>query len=194
MQVAHIEFMVRSLCWWSVESKEFALSVVGGATGIRICEKCKGLTRSILLDKDETAWLNKSFSELVSVQDSRVFWNQSVRGFPRILAQQCYNRHGYFLTVEEYEGRRRSGSILVPKGRFGEGWERFGLQLRLAFRLLHADSTSSLKQLGAFRVPHVESNNVTRRSYTEVLRSSLPKLEEPLPPFQECPPAKGPDD
>jgi hypothetical protein len=167
--------------------------VVGGATGIRICEKCKGLTRSILLDKDETAWLNKSFSELVSVQDSRVFWNQSVRGFPRILAQQCYNRHGYFLTVEEYEGRRRSGFILVPKGRFGEGWERFGLQLRLAFRLLHADSTSSLKQLGAFGVPLVESNIMTR-SYAEVLRSSPPKPEESLPPIQAGPLAKGPDD
>jgi hypothetical protein len=59
--------MVRSLCWWSVESKDFALSVVGGTTGIRIREKCKGLIRSILLDKDETVWLIKSFGELVSV-------------------------------------------------------------------------------------------------------------------------------
>jgi len=191
--------MVRSLRWWTVESKEFALSVVGGATGIRIREKGKGLTRSILMDKDEAAWLIKSLGELVSVQDSRVFWNQSIRGFPRILAQQCSNRHCYFLTVEEYEGRRRSGSIMVPKGRFGEGWERFGLELRLAFRLIHAGTTSSLKQLGA-----------------EVLRSSLPKLEEPLGPHfrpfprarkrhvspvlagvkgfqaQACPPAKGP--
>jgi hypothetical protein len=186
--------MVRSLRWWSVESKEFALSVVGGATGIRIREKCKGMTRSILLDKDETAWLIKSFGELVSVQDSRVFWNQSVRGFPRILAQQCYNRHGYFLTVEEYEGRRRSGSIMVPKGRFREGWEKFGFELHLAFRLLHSDSTSSLKQLGAFGAPLVESNIVTRRSYAEVLRSLLPKLEESLSPFQAGPLAKGPGD
>jgi hypothetical protein len=166
--------------------------VVGGATGIRIREKCKGLTRSILLDKDESAWLIKSFGELVSVQDSRVFWNQSGCGFPRILAQQCYNRHGYFLTVEEYEGRR-SSTIRVLKGRFGEGWEKFGLALRLTFRLLQADSTSSLKQLGAFGVPLVESNIMTR-SYAEVLRSSPPKPEESLPPIQAGPLAKGPDD
>jgi len=149
------------LRWWLVESKEFALSVVGGATGIRIREKGKGLTRSILMDKDEAAWLIKSLGELVSVQDSRVFWNQSIRGFPRILAQQCSNRHCYFLTVEEYEGRRRSGSIMVPKGRFGEGWERFGLELRLAFRLIHAGTTSSLKQLGASGVP--QASPISRR-------------------------------
>jgi nucleosome binding factor SPN SPT16 subunit len=65
--------MVRSSCWWSVESKEFDLSVVGGSIGIRIREKCKGVTRSILLDKDEAVWLIKSYDELVTVQDSGVF-------------------------------------------------------------------------------------------------------------------------
>jgi hypothetical protein len=97
------------------------LSVVGGFTGIRIHEKHKGVTRSILIDKDEAAWLIKSFHDLVTVQDHRVFWNQSVSGFPRILGQQCSNRHSFFLIIEEYEGRRRSGSVLVPKGKLGEG-------------------------------------------------------------------------
>jgi hypothetical protein len=175
--------MVRSLRWWPIESKEFALSVVGGATGIRVCEKGKGLTRSILLDKDEAAWLIKSLGELVSVQDSRVFWNQSVHGFPRILAQQCSNRHGYFLTIEEYEGRRRSGSIMVSKGKFGEGWEIFGLELRSAFRLIHTGTSSSSKQLGASGAPLAEFNTEKMRSYAEVLRSSQPKLEDPLGPL-----------
>lgn len=49
--------MVSSLSWWLVELKEFALSVVGGFTGIRIHEKREGVTRSILIDKDEAAWL-----------------------------------------------------------------------------------------------------------------------------------------
>jgi len=56
-----------------VESKEFALSVVGGFTGIRIHEKRKGVTRSILIDKDEAAWLLKFFHDLVTVHDRRVF-------------------------------------------------------------------------------------------------------------------------
>jgi len=62
------------------------LSVVGGCTGIKIFEKRKGVTRSILLDKDEAAWLLKFIHDLVTVKDRRVFWNQSVSGFPRILA------------------------------------------------------------------------------------------------------------
>jgi hypothetical protein len=74
--------------------------------------------RSILLDKNETAWLIKSFDDLVTVKDSRVLWNQSFLGYPWILAQQCSNRHGFFLVLEEFEGRRRSGSILVPQGSY----------------------------------------------------------------------------
>jgi len=137
--------MVTSSCWRSVESKEFALSVVGGYTGIRIFEKRKRVMRSILLDKDEAAWLLKFFHDLVTVKDRRVFGNQSVSGFPRILAQQCSNRHGFFLIIKEYEGRKRRGSVLVPKGILGEGWKHFGEELRLAFNILHAGSKSYSK-------------------------------------------------
>jgi hypothetical protein len=159
--------------WWLVESKEFTLSIVGGFTGIRIHEQRKGVTRSILIDKDEAAWLLKSFHDLVLVHDCRVFWNQSISGFPRILAQQCANRHGYFLTIEEYEGRRRKGSILVPKGKFGEGWKRFGEELRLAFNSLLAGSIS--KHFQGKEVSQPKSHSEMRRSYAEVLRASLPK-------------------
>jgi len=156
--------------------------VVGGFTGIRIREKCKGVTRSILLHRDEAVWLIKSFDELVSVQDSRVFWNQSVAGFPRILGQQCSNRHGYFLLVEEYEGRKKSGSILVPKGRYGEGWERFEVELRLAMSYLQADQSRVTKQISAPEVPLAGTKLETRRSFAEVLTSSLPVSEEPFGP------------
>jgi nucleosome binding factor SPN SPT16 subunit len=81
---------------WFVDSKEFDLLVVGGLIGIRVREKCKQVTRSILLDKDEASWLIKSYDKLVTVQDSRVFWNHSLSGCPWILAHQCSNRHGYF--------------------------------------------------------------------------------------------------
>jgi len=159
--------------WWSVESKEFGLSVVGGFTGIRIHERRKGVLRSILIDKDEAAWLIKSFHDLVTVLDSRVFWNQTVSGFPRILAQQCANRHGYFLTIEEYEGRRRKGSVLVPKGRFGEGWKRFGEELRLALNSLLAGSSPEHFKGKAVLQPNRLFER--RRSYADVLRAPLPK-------------------
>jgi hypothetical protein len=93
---------------WSVESKEFELRVVGGETGVRIREYYKGRKRSIFLDRDELAWLVRIFEDLVRVEDSRVFWNQSLQGFPRVLAQRCFNIHGGFLVVEEFSGDRRS--------------------------------------------------------------------------------------
>jgi hypothetical protein len=177
--------MVRSVSRWSVESKDFDLSVVGGFTGIRIREKCKGVTRSIFLRRDEAVWLIKSFDELVSAQDSRVFWNQSVAGFPRILGQQCSNRHGFFLLIEEYEGRKKNGSILVPKGRYGEGWERFEVELRLAISHLQADQSRVTKQTSAPKVLLAGTKAETRRSFAEVLTSARPGNEEPFGPSSQ---------
>jgi hypothetical protein len=48
---------------WSVESKEFELRVVGGKTGVCIREYCKWKKRSILLVRDELAWLVRIWLE-----------------------------------------------------------------------------------------------------------------------------------
>jgi hypothetical protein len=68
---------------WSVESKDFELLVVGGETTVRFCESCKGMLRSILMDRDETAWLVRIFEELAVGEETRVFWNQAQPGFPQ---------------------------------------------------------------------------------------------------------------
>lgn len=111
-----------------------------------------------------------------------MFWNQFVSGFPRILAHQCSNRHGFFLIIEEYEGRRRKGSVLVPKGKLGEGWKRFGEELRLAFNKLHAGCTSYSMHLHVKQVSQPKPKSKLRMSFAEVLRASLPKIEEPVVP------------
>jgi hypothetical protein len=105
---------------WSVESKDFELVVVGGETGVRFQENCKGKLRSILLDRDEIAWLVHIFKEIVVVEDSWVFWNQAQPGCPRIIAQHCFNRHSGFLMVEEHGSGRKSGVVLIPEGRRGK--------------------------------------------------------------------------
>jgi hypothetical protein len=61
----------------------------------------------------------------VVVEDSWVFWNQSQLGFSRIIAQRCFNRHGFFLVFKEFIGDRRSGSVLILEGRTSKGWEIF---------------------------------------------------------------------
>jgi hypothetical protein len=60
-----------------------------------------------------------------------MFWRTSRAGFPALLAQQCSNKHGRFLVVEELGGGRRRGLILVPEGKNGEGWKTFASDLHL---------------------------------------------------------------
>jgi hypothetical protein len=95
---------VASLCTFNkievlIIAKEFEVVVVGGESGVRIRESCKGRHRSILLDRSELAWLLRTFESLVCVEDSRVFWDQSRYGFPRIIAQRHFNRHGGFICL-----------------------------------------------------------------------------------------------
>jgi hypothetical protein len=60
----------------------------------------------------------------VAVESSEVFWDQSRAGYPRIIAQRRSNRHGCFLIVEEFDGRR-CGNILIPE----EGMDKGGYSL-----------------------------------------------------------------
>jgi hypothetical protein len=46
--------------------------------------------------------------------------------------QRRANRHGNFIFIEEYEGRNRRGSVLIPEGRYGQGWTRLISELRIA--------------------------------------------------------------
>ena len=105
-----------------MESKDFELLIKGGVSGVRIIERSYKKLRSIFLLKKELAWLARIVEELVVVQNSEVFWDHSRAGHPWIIAQKCSNRHGCFFTIEEFDGRRRCGSIMVLEGRFGQGF------------------------------------------------------------------------
>ena len=68
----------------------------------------------------------------MDVETSEVFWDQSRVGYPRIITQKCSNRHGHgwFLTIEEFVGRRQCGTILIPEGHHSQGWTRLISKLR----------------------------------------------------------------
>jgi hypothetical protein len=68
--------------------------------------------------------LDSVVEELLAVKKFEVFWDQSRTGYPRIFAEKCSNRHGNFMTIEEFDGRKRYGSIMILEGRYGQGWER----------------------------------------------------------------------
>ena len=113
---------------WVVESKEFDVLIKGGDSGVRIHERSKKKKSSIFVRRDELAWLLGALEEVIEVETSEVFWDQSRAGFPWIIMHKCSNRHGRFLTIEEFDGRR-SGTILISEGRFGQGWARLIVEL-----------------------------------------------------------------
>jgi hypothetical protein len=117
-----------------------------------------------------------------------LFWRRSLDGFPGIFAQRCANKHGRFLTVEDYGGGRRRGVILVPEGRKGEGWEAFRLELLSVVNYMKkvtngVTSQSKMKHDPTLVRPPAPTKlpeTSRRRSFAETMLNSNSAFE-PLP-------------
>jgi hypothetical protein len=115
-------------------------------------------------------WLVGIVKEVVMEETSKVFWDQSRAGYPWFISQKCSNRHGLFLTVEEFEGTRRCSTILIPKSKHGQGWARVISKLCLASEALHVvKEEKGVKKGKAVR---------GRRSYVEAMGLSMHSVEE----------------
>jgi hypothetical protein len=145
---------------WYVESKSFEMMIKGGNYGLRMVEKGKKKQGSIFIRRDEIGWLVGAVEVALDVETSEVFWDPSSAGFPRVLVQRRANMHGNFIFIEEYEGRRRRGSALIPEGRYGQGWSRLLSELKTA--------RSALWKGREFRT-RKESRVISRRSYAEAV-------------------------
>jgi hypothetical protein len=117
---------------WYVESKTFEMLIKGGNSGLRIVERGKRKQGSIFLQRDEIAWLVGAVEGVLDVDTSEVFWDPTSAGYPRVLVQRRSNRHGNYIFIEEFERSNRRGSILIPEGRYGQGWTRLVAELRSA--------------------------------------------------------------
>jgi hypothetical protein len=159
-----LAFIMAEVRSWFVESKEFDMLIKGGNLGLRIVERSKNKQGTIFIHREELAWLVGAVEEVIELDSSEVFWDQARAGYPRIFAQQRYNRHGRFITIEEYEGRNRRGSILIPEGRHGQGWSRLISELRTARMTLWKDRK--------FRDSKVAKAVSGDRSYAEVVGGS----------------------
>jgi hypothetical protein len=74
--------------------------------------------------------------------------------------------------VDEFDGGRTSGLVLILEGRYGKGWDLFGSVLRLVNEHFRAGVRD-----GAVET-EVQAVRGSRRSYAEVLVKTLPPLEE----------------
>jgi hypothetical protein len=117
---------------WFVESKEFEMLIKGGNHGLRIEERSKKKQCSVFIQRDEVVWMVGAVEKAMDVETSEVYWDPSSAGFPRVLVQRRANRHGRFIIIEEFEGNKRRGSVLIPEGRYGQGWSRLTSELRAA--------------------------------------------------------------
>jgi hypothetical protein len=157
--------MVRS---WSVESKAIEMLIKGGYAGLRMVERSNKKQGSIYIQRDELKWLVGAIEEAVDVDTSVVYWNQSRAGYPRVLVQRRSNRHGRFIIMEEFEGRTRRGSVLIPEGRYGQGWTRLLSELKIA--------RTTLWNGRVFRESKVGEKVSDKRTFAEVV--SQPKMPE----------------
>jgi hypothetical protein len=105
--------------------------------------------------------------EAMDVETSEVYWDPSSTGFPCVLVQRRANRHGRFIFIEEFEGNKRRGSVLIPEGRYGQGWNRLASELRTVRMTLWKGR--DFRERKATRV-------VAGRTYAEVVGG--PKLLE----------------
>jgi hypothetical protein len=159
---------------WSVESKAFEMMIKGGALGVRIVEISNNRRRSIFIQRDELAWLVDAVEVAVDKETPEVFWDQARAGYPRLLTQKCSNRHGRFVTIKEFEGRRRIGNILIPEGRYGQGWARLMSELQMM--------SLSLWKGSEIRKKKVENMVSASRSFVDVV--GLAKSPELVPASQ----------
>jgi hypothetical protein len=151
---------------WFVESKGFEMLIRGGALGVRFVEKSKNKRRSLFIQRDELVWLVKAVEVAVDRETSEVFWDQSRAGYSRLIVQKCSNKHGRFLTIEEFDGRRRIGIIIIPEGRYGQGWSRLVTELHML--------SLSLWKRCEIREKKPENVVSARRSYAAVVGMSKP--------------------
>jgi hypothetical protein len=70
------------------------------------------------------------------MEDSRVFRDQTVPGFPRLLAQKCGNRNGRLLVLEEYNSRGNAGLFLSWKEETDKDGINFLRSSRMSFNFL----------------------------------------------------------
>jgi hypothetical protein len=112
----------------------------------------------------ESAWLSHIFAELVAVEDSRVFWDHTTPGYPRVfLPRKVLTGMGNFGWLKSIMEERSVGQFWYRKA---------GIEKAIKFtQPLLSDSE------------YVAVKN--KRSFTEVLRTAVRAPEDPFGPLVE---------
>jgi hypothetical protein len=112
-------------CRFSVEAKTFSFSAQSGRSDIRLEEKRKSFRGFIFLGIKCSEWLVVAMEEAIETQRKEVF-ARSFRDEVRVVKiRMGNNKAGYFLETAVFVEGARKGTIRIPEGRGGWGWQRF---------------------------------------------------------------------
>jgi hypothetical protein len=156
-----------------VESKSFSISVLEGASTMRVEEKRKNFFGVIILSTQCSDWLASTLETLLDFPEVQDFVKSFREGSKLVIARRGENKAGQFLEAAVYGLGGRKGFLLIPEGRRGWGWRKFSSELRLVSASLSASvdrgiisSNASVKQKGP--------------SYAVVLWSALDSVAKEL--------------
>jgi hypothetical protein len=116
---------------FTVESKSFSLSVLEGASMVRVEEKRKSFVGVIVLSTRCSDWLASTLETLLGFSGDHDFVKSFKEGSKLLIAQRGENKAGRFLEAAAYGLGGRRGLILIPEGRGGWGWRKFSSELRI---------------------------------------------------------------
>jgi hypothetical protein len=115
---------------FTVESKFFSLSVLEGASMVRVEEKRKSFFRAIVLSTRCSVWLASMLETLLGFSGDHDFVKSFKEGSKLLITRRGENKAGQFLEAAAYGLGGRRGLILIPEGRGGWGWRKFSGELR----------------------------------------------------------------
>lgn len=156
-----------------VESKSFSISVLEGASTVRVEEKRKNFFRAIILSTQCSDWLASTLETLLDFPEVQDFVKSFREGSKLVTARRGENKAGRYLETTVYGLGGRKGFILIPEGRRGWGWRKFSGELRLV-----SASLSALVDRGIISFDASVKQN--RPSYAAVLRSALVSVAKEL--------------
>ncbi|KAG6676787.1 hypothetical protein I3842_15G169000 [Carya illinoinensis] len=114
---------------FSVESKTFIFAKEG-AYNFRITEKSRRMSLFILLNGSTASWVVNVVGEAIRTRWRGDFFKKQNVGNGMFTIQLLRNSRGHYLLLEEYNNGRRRGSVIIPEGLKGNGWEGFAYNLK----------------------------------------------------------------
>jgi hypothetical protein len=111
-----------------VESKSFEVrSNVRG--GVRLEERSKGLSRSVVLAWPLIFWLIAAWDSLTPLEKAREKWRSFRFGSQVYVLLWRNNKFGNFLELSEYREKGRRSFVIFPEEEEGKGWMDCRVQL-----------------------------------------------------------------